>query len=278
VGRRLSPAHTAGVYFLLALYYGFFLLPMAWIVVTSFKSTSAIFSARLIPRLSDLTFTGYQQVWQFSPFLTFFRNSTITALGVTLLALGIASPGAFGLSKYPARGRRGLVISILTSQMLPPVLILVPFYTMVVAWGLSDTYAGIVLAHTVLALPFCIWMLKSYMDAVPSVLVEAAQVDGCTKLGTFLRIMLPAATPGLAVAAFFAFTVSWGDYLFVSLVSGSNRTATLPLYLYQLSSSLQLRWDMIAAGTVLTVLPVVILFALVQRWLVEGLLAGAVKG
>lgn len=276
--RRLSVLRVARVYTLLLFYYGFFLFPMVWIVVTSFKTTGAIFSGRLIPRLSDLTFTGYQQVWQFSPFLTFFRNSTITALGVTALALVISSPGAFGLSKYQVRGRRGLVVAILASQMLPPVLILVPFYTLVVTLGLSDTYVGIVLAHTVLALPFCMWMLKGYMDAVPSALAEAAQVDGCTKLGTFLRVMLPASAPGLAVVAFFAFTVSWGDYLFVSIISGSNRTATLPLYLFQLSNSLQLRWDMIAAGTVLTVLPVVILFALVQRWLAEGLLTGAVKG
>jgi ABC-type glycerol-3-phosphate transport system permease component len=278
VRRRSSAVRIAGVYALLVLYYGFFLLPMVWIVVTSFKSTSAIFAGRIIPRLSDLTFAGYQQVWQFSPFLTFFRNSTITALGVTALALGVSSPAAYGLSKYPMRGRRSLVIAILTSQMLPPVLILVPFYTLIVRVGLSDNYFGIVLAHTVLALPFCMWMLKSYMDTVPTPLVEAAQVDGCTKLGTLLRIVLPSAAPGLAVTAFFAFTVSWGDYLFVSIISGSNKTATLPLYLYQLSNSLQLRWDMIAAGSVLTILPVVILFALVQRWLVEGLLAGAVKG
>jgi ABC-type glycerol-3-phosphate transport system permease component len=267
-----------GVYVLLFAYYGFFLFPMLWIVITSFKSTSAIFAGRIIPHLSDLTFTGYRQVWQFSPFLTFFRNSTITALGVTALALVVSSPAAYGLSKYPVRGRRSLVIAILTSQMLPPVLILVPFYTLIVRVGLSDNYFGIVLAHTVLALPFCMWMLKSYMDTVPAALVEAAQVDGCTRLGTLLRIVLPSSAPGLAVTAFFAFTVSWGDYLFVSIVSGSNKTATLPLYLYQLSNSLQLRWDMIAAGSVLTILPVVILFALVQRWLVEGLLAGAVKG
>ncbi len=276
--RRYSTARIVGVYVLLFAYYAFFLVPMLWIVVTSFKSTGAIFAGRIIPRLSDLTFTGYQQVWQFSPFLTFFRNSTITALGVTALALVVSSPAAYGLSKYPVRGRRSLVIAILTSQMLPPVLILVPFYTLIVRVGLSDNYFGIVLAHTVLALPFCMWMLKSYMDTVPAALVEAAQVDGCTRLGTLLRIVLPSSAPGLAVTAFFAFTVSWGDYLFVSIVSGSNKTATLPLYLYQLSNSLQLRWDMIAAGSVLTILPVVILFALVQRWLVEGLLAGAVKG
>ena len=275
---RPSLPRVVGTYALLLLYYGFFLVPMLWIVSESFKTTSAIFAGRIIPRASDLTFSSYQQVWAFSPFPTFFRNSAIIAAGVTALTLVVASLGAYGLSKYRVYGRRGLVVTILTSQMFPPVLILVPFYTLILQLGLADKYLGIILAHAILALPFCMWMLKSYMDAVPSALVEAALVDGCSRLGTFLRIVLPNAVPGLAVAAFFAFTVSWGDYLFVSIISNSDRTATMPLYLYRISNSLQLHWGLIAAGTVLTILPVVILFVFVQRWLVEGLLAGAVKG
>ena len=116
------------------------------------------------------------------------------------------------------------------------------------------------------------------MDAAPGELVEASLIDGCSRLGTYLRIVLPTSLPGMAVAAFYAFTVSWGDYLFVSVISGSNSTATLPIYLYRISSSLIVNWGTIAATTVLAILPVLIVFAFVQRWLIEGLLAGAVKG
>ena len=278
MGRRLSAPRIAGTYLLLLLYYGFFLIPMLWIVLQSFKTSAGIFSGRLIPRLSDLTFSSYQQVWQTANFPTFFRNSTVIALGVTAVSVVVSALGAYGLSKYRIRGRRAFVVAVLASQMFPPILILVPFYTTVQALGLNDTYLGIILAHIVLALPFCLWMFKSYIDAVPSTLIEAGLVDGCSRLGAFLRIVLPTSFSGLAVVAFYAFTVSWGDYLFVSIVSGSDRTATMPLYIYRISTSLQLQWGVIAAASVLTILPVVIIFAFVQRWLVEGLLAGAVKG
>ena len=132
--------------------------------------------------------------------------------------------------------------------MFPPVLILVPFYTLIIQIHLTDSYLGIILSHTILALPFCVWMLKSYMDSVPSALIEAGLVDGCSRLGTFARIVLPTSLSGLAVVAFFAFVVSWGDYLMVSVISGTDNTATMPLYLYRATSSLQLSWGNVATG------------------------------
>lgn len=278
--RRLSLPAMLGTYALLLLYYGFFLIPILWLVLQSFKTTSAIFGGTLIPSWNDLTFSSYQDVWQSSSasIETFLKNSTIIAVAVTVVSLVASTLGAYGLSKYRIRGRRGLLITLLTSQMFPGVLILVPFYTLILGLHLTNTYVGIILAHSILALPFCVWMLKSYMDAVPAALIEAALVDGCTRLSALLRVVLPTALPGLAVAAFFAFIVSWGDYLFVSIISSSTSTATMPLYIYQISQSLILQWGQIAAGTVIIIIPVVILFALVQRWLVEGLLAGAVKG
>ncbi len=277
---RMTLPKIVATYALLLLYYGFFLLPILWLVLQSFKTTDAIFGGRLIPRWNDLTFASYQDIWQSASgsIETYLKNSTIIALAVTALSLVVSTLAAYGLSKYRIWGRRGLLIALLTSQMFPGVLILVPFYTLILDFHLSNTYFGIILAHSILALPFCVWMLKSYMDAVPQALIEASLVDGCNKLSALVRVVLPTSLPGLAVAAFFAFIVSWGDYLFVSVISSSNSTATMPLYIYQISQSLILQWGQIAAGTVIIIIPVVILFALVQRWLVEGLVAGAVKG
>ncbi len=277
---RMTWRRIVLVYGLLLLYYGFFLIPILWLLLQSFKTTQAIFSGRLIPGWSDLTLGSYQDIWQSASgsIEIYLRNSTIIALSVTALSLVVSTLAAYGLSKYRIWGRRTLLIAILTSQMFPGVLILVPFYTLIIDLHLPNTYLGIILAHSILALPFCVWMLKSYMDAVPQALIEAALVDGCNKLTALGRVVLPTSLPGLAVAAFFAFIVSWGDYLFVSVISSSSATATMPLYIYQISQSLILQWGQIAAGTVIIIIPVVILFALVQRWLVEGLTAGAVKG
>ena len=277
---RMTLPKMLGTYVLLFLYYGFFLIPILWLVLQSFKTNDAIFSGSLVPHWNELTLSSYQSLWQSSSssIVTFLKNSIIIALSVTAISLVVSTLAAYGLSKYRIWGRRGLLIVLLTSQMFPGVLILVPFYTLILDLHLSNTYIGIILAHSILALPFCVWMLKSYMDGVPQALIEAALVDGCNKLNTLMRVVLPTALPGLAVAAFFAFIVSWGDYLFVSVISSSTSTATMPLYIYQISQSLISQWGQIAAGTVIIIIPVVILFALVQRWLVEGLFAGAVKG
>lgn len=278
MGVRLSWPRTALTYALLLVNYAFILVPILWLILTSFKTNSAIFIGEVIPLPGDLTLSSYAGVLQTPAFVTFFRNSAIIALGVTALTLLVSSLGAYGLSKYRTRGRRFLLMGILTSQTFPAVLILVPFYTFVLQVHLNDTYVGIILAQTSGALPFCMWTLKSYMDAVPEALVDASLIDGCSKLGTYLRIVLPTSLPGLAVAAFYASTVSWGDYLFVSVISGSDNTATLPIYLNRIASSQLMNWGQVAATTVLAILPVVVVFAFVQRWLIEGLLAGAVKG
>ncbi len=274
---RLSVPRMVGAYALLLLYYGFFLIPILWIILSSFKTNSAIIIGNIIPKPGDLTFSSYSDVWNSPGVPTFLRNSAIIAVGVTALSLAVSSLGAYGLSKYRTRGRRGLLMVILTSQTFPGVLILVPFYTLILQLNLNDTYLGIILAQTSGALPFCMWTLKSYMDGVPDALVDASLIDGCGRLGTYLRIMLPTTLPGMAVAAFYAFTGSWGDYLFVSVISGSDNTATMPIFLYRAANSNVMAWGTIAAGTVLTILPVMVVFAFVQRWLIEGLLAGAVK-
>src|SRR5579859_1728830 len=153
---RMTRRKMVATYILLLLYYGFFLTPILWLIVQSFKTEDSIFSGNLIPHWHDLTFTSYQNIWQSggSHFETYLKNSTIIALSVTALSVVVATLAAYGLSKYRIWGRRGLLIVLLTSQMFPGVLILVPFYTLILDFHLSNTYVGIILAHSILALPF----------------------------------------------------------------------------------------------------------------------------
>jgi ABC-type glycerol-3-phosphate transport system permease component len=143
--------------------------------------------------------------------------------------------------------------------------------------GLVDSHIGLILTHTSITLPFALWMLTGYFKAIPQELDQAALIDGCSRLGVLFRIIYPVALPGLVVAGFFAFVVSWGDYLFVSILSQSNETQTLPIGLQAFMQSLQVRWGLITAGTVIAIVPTVLFFAAVQRRLVAGLTAGAVK-
>ena len=269
--------HYVITYFVLLLYFSFLLLPMIWIIYSSFRTQDAIFSGRILSSLNEFTLTNYQKILAVSAFPKTIANSFKIAIGVTLITMLLATMGGYGLSRYQVRGRDFFILGIFSSQMFPPVLILLPLYTWLLHLGFVDTYPGIILAQTMLSLPFTVWMLKGYFDNTPRELDEAARIDGCSTFGILFRIIFPIAAPGILVAAFFAFMVSWGDYLIVSVLAQSNATATMPFSLARISSSLRVKWGDVAAAAVLTIVPTLILFALVQKWLVEGLTAGAVK-
>lgn len=264
-------------YIVLLAYFSFLLLPMIWIVYSSFRTPDSIFSGRILSKLSEFTLDNYRKILAVHDFPVTIMNSFKIAIGVTLITMLFATMGGYGLSRYQVRGRDFFILGIFSSQMFPPVLILLPLFAWLLHLGFVDTYLGIIFAQTILSLPFTIWMLKGYFDNTPRDLDEAARIDGCSTFGILFRIIFPIAAPGILVAAFFAFMVSWGDYLIVSVLAQSNATATMPFSLARIASSLRVKWGDVAAAAVLTIVPTLILFALVQKWLVEGLTAGAVK-
>src|SRR6266404_5977856 len=257
--------------------YAILLLPIGWLIVSSFRSNDSIQTGRLIPALSELTLSNYIEVFAINNVFVFLANSVVIATSVMFLVVMLGSLGAYALSRFTLRGKNLLMMSTLLPQFFPYVLILIPFYVLMSNLGLVDTHIGLILTHTSITLPFAIWMLTGYFNAIPKELDQAALIDGCSRLGVLFRILYPVAIPGLVVAGFFAFVVSWGDYLFVSILSQSNETQTLPIGLQTFMSSLEVQWGLITAGTVLTIVPTVIFFSIVQRRLVSGLTAGAVK-
>jgi ABC-type glycerol-3-phosphate transport system permease component len=261
----------------LIIFYFFLLTPIAWLVLSSFRNTDSIQSGNLLPKLSELTISNYIEAFQISNFTTFCTNSLIIAVSVMLLSVFLGSLGAYALSRFALKGKKLFLLAALLPQFFPYVLILIPFYVLMSNLGLVDSHLGLILTHTSLTLPFALWMLTGYFNAIPLELDQAALIDGCSRMGVLFRIIYPVALPGLVVAGFFAFVVSWGDYLFVSILSQSNGTQTLPIGLQTFMSSLQVKWGLITAGTVLAIIPTVIFFSIVQRRLVAGLTAGAVK-
>jgi ABC-type glycerol-3-phosphate transport system permease component len=271
------PIRRLIIYAGLLVFYSFLLLPIIWLLLSSFRNTDSIQSGRLLPGWSEITVGNYIATFQISNFVTYLVNSFVIAFSVMVLTVLLGSLGAYALSRFTLKGKRLFMMAALLPQFFPYVLVLIPFYVLMSNLNLVDSHLGLILTHTSLTLPFALWMLTGYFNAIPKELDQAALIDGCSRLGVLFRILYPVAIPGLVVAGFFAFVVSWGDYLFVSILSQSNQTQTLPIGLQTFMSSLEVQWGLITAGTVLAIVPTVIFFSIVQRQLVSGLTAGAVK-
>ena len=250
---------------------------MVWIIYCSFRTQASIFSGKVIPPLKEFTLENYRLIFSVTDFPTYFINSLKIAMTVSLLSLVFSVLGAYGLSRFNIRGKQTIILGIFSTQMFPQVLLIIPMYLIVFSLRLLDTVSGVVLGQLVLVLPFSIWMLKGYFDGIPVDIDDSARVDGCNIFQRLWYIILPIGAPGIMVAGFFSFVVSWGDYLIVSIISQSQRTATATLVIQRLSSALMIRWGQVAAAAVLTIVPTIILFSFVQKRLVEGLTAGAVK-
>ena len=255
----------------------FFILPMLWIIYTSFRTQASIFTGQVISSAPEYTLENYTTILSVTDFPRYFLNSFKIASTVTLLSLLCSIIAAYALSRFDIRGKDALIMGIFSTQMFPQVLLIIPMYLIIFSLSLLDKVIGVVLGQIILVLPFQIWMLKGYFDNIPMDIDNAARVDGCNIFQRLLYVILPITAPGVMVAAFFSFVVSWGDYLIVSIISQSQRTATVTLIIQRLSSALLIRWGQVAAATVLTIVPTVILFSFVQKWLVEGLTAGALS-
>lgn len=275
-GRRTARIIATYVGALLALF--LFTSPLLWMIYSSFRTTEEIMSGRVATPLAHFTLDHYRTILSVTDFPRYFYNSLRIALFVTLLALAVSILGAYGLSRYPIRGKNAYITGVFSTQMFPVVLILIPIYSIVFSIGLFNTTIGVVLGQLILTLPFSVWMLKGYFDNLPRDIEDSARIDGCGLIQTLTRVVLPISAPGIFVAGFYSFAVSWGDYLVVSVISQSQRTATLPLILQRMGSALLLRWGQVAAATVLAIVPTVLIFSFVQSRLVEGLTSGAVKG
>jgi multiple sugar transport system permease protein len=254
------------------------LVPFYWMIVTSLKKDKEIygFEATLIPR--QPTLANYTRLFATTPFVKYLRNSTIIALGTTLASLVFACLGAYALARlrFPGRGliARGLVVTYL----VPPALLFIPFFAVMARLALIDTHQGLILAYLSFTVPFCTWLLMGYFRSVPIELEEAALVDGCTRLGTLVRVILPMSLPALAVVAFFSFTQSWNEFLYANVFVNSVevRTITTGLTLFIVEDVFF--WGPMMGAAFLSALPPLVLYLIFQRWVVKGLTLGGVKG
>jgi multiple sugar transport system permease protein len=264
-------------YVILGLVLLYTITPFLWMIFTSLKTDKE--AVAIPPTLwpDEPTLEAYIQILVWGNFPIWFLNSTIISLGTALLSTLIGSFAGYGFSRFSFRGRATLVGVILASQMLPGVLLVGPYFKMLSTVKLYNTYPGLILAFTAITLPFSTWMLKGFIDSVPEELDDAALIDGCTPLSAYLKVIMPLIAPGMVATVIFAFLLAWGDLLWVLVLTSGEKMTTVTLGLTRLVTQFRIIWPQLMAGSMIGSLPPLILYLLLQNYLVEGLTAGAVK-
>ncbi|MCU0516206.1 MAG: carbohydrate ABC transporter permease [Oscillatoria sp. Prado101] len=253
------------------------LLPLLWLISTSLKSpTENIF--QFPPQLwpSQPTFQNYITVWQTNPFGQYLFNSTVVAALTVSINLLFCSLAAYPLARLDFRGRDLIFAGVISTIMIPFQIVMIPLYILTVQLGLKNTYLGIIFPS--LASAFGIFLLRQAFQGVPKELEEAARIDGCTELGIWWHVMLPAIRPALVTLAIFVFIGSWSDFLWPLIVLDRPEYYTLPLGVATLAGTFSLDWRLIAAGSVISIAPVLVFFLLVQRYIVPTDAGSGVKG
>jgi ABC-type glycerol-3-phosphate transport system permease component len=251
--------------------------PIYWMVVSSLRDPTSLFSrVSLLP--GPFTLDSYRNLLELTDYPTHFVNSVIVAVITVLVTMVFSIMIAYAVTRQRIRGKKVIVGAMLYAYMFPPLLIAIPMFTVFARLGLSDTLTGLIASHLTLTLPLGVWFLWGFFKGMPFELEEAAMVDGCTRLGAFLRVVLPLSLPGLITVAIFSFLLSWTDYTFALIMIGSDANKTLPVGLASMVGSFDLRWGEIMAGSTLIALPLFAAFALLTQYFIQGLGAGAVKG
>jgi arabinogalactan oligomer / maltooligosaccharide transport system permease protein len=225
----------------------------------------------------DWTLESYRQLFTEQPFLAWLGNSLIVATLVTLTGVALASTAGYAFSRFRFVGRRATMLAILTTQMFPATMLLLPLYILIAKLHLIDTYLGLTVFYTSTALPFCVWQMKGFYDTIPVSLEEAARLDGCSQATAFWSVILPLATPGLVITALFSFMTAWSEYIVAAQVMQDENMFTLPLGIKSFQASMSTQWGLYAGASILVSIPVVVVFLLLSKYLVSGLTLGSVK-
>ena len=272
---RLQTGFAYGVLsFLLVLV----LFPFYWMTVTSFKTEDQMRSLVSMFWPSPFALENYVQLVTKTDFLAWFGNSAIVAISSTLVATAIGTLGAYALARLKFLGRAFMSSTVLITYLVPPSILFIPLYAQIRTFGLSDSLAGLIAAYPSFTVPFVTWLLMGYFESIPIELEEAAMIDGSTRFGAFRRIILPLSAPGVLAAALYAFTQAWNEFLYALVFITNVKLRTLPVGLSSFITGDVYGWGYLMAGAVLTTLPVIAVYIYLQKYMVEGLTAGSVKG
>jgi multiple sugar transport system permease protein len=253
------------------------LFPIFWMVLASVRPVAEVlaYPPQWVPK--QFTLEYYRQLFESSESLQYLKNSYIIATGTTLWSLLLASLAAYGFSRYKVPGGRAILLAMLALYMMPGVSLVLPYFRISMSLHLYDTRLGLILAYSSFVLPMATWLLKGYMDSIPFDLEEAALVDGATRLGALRRILFPLVAPGLVATGTMGFLSAWNEFFFAVVLTSSIKAQTLTVGIGRFFGQYNRDWNGIMALTTFASLPILLGFVLIQRWVVQGMTAGAVK-
>jgi ABC-type glycerol-3-phosphate transport system permease component len=252
--------------------------PFFWMISTSFKPLKEIFVYPPYFFPKNFTIANFDRLFEQTRFVTYFKNSIFVSMSAVILTMTIATAGAYSLTRFKFYGREKIASLILFTYMFAPIMIVIPFYVLIKKIGLANTHLALIMAYTAFCLPFSLWLLRAFFQSIPMALEEAALVDGAGRIRAVIYVILPLALPGIIATSIFTFILAWNDYIFVRILITSDELKTLSVGIADLYNATVIDWGMIMAGGMLITVPVLIFFIFVQRYLIAGWGAGAIKG
>lgn len=273
-GRR-SPLSSVALHLTLIAASVIAVFPVLWVLLTSLKPAEFAITTDFF---KETTVENYTNLLRDTPFLTWFGNSLLVAGLTTVVGVFISATTGYAVSRFRFPGKRGLMWTLLITQMFPVAVLIVPIYNIMSSMGLLNQPVGLVITYLTIAVPFCAWMMKGFFDTIPREIDESGYVDGLTPFGTFWRLILPLAKPGIAVTAFYSFITAWGEVAYASAFMVGDENLTLAGGLQKFVNQYGAQWGPMSAASVLIAVPAALVFLFAQKHLVTGMSAGAVKG
>ena len=254
------------------------LLPLSWMVITSLKSMTDITLSKglkLFP--SGPTLENFANIWKEYPIATYIKNCIIAVGGSTIFGVICAALCGYGLSRYEFRGKALLLSFLLVTQMFPAVMKIIPYYKILVSLHLNNTRTGLLVVYASFGIPFCTWMMYGYFRSIPTGLDEAARVDGSSAFYTFYKIILPIALPGLVATVIYAFLQNWNEYMFASVLMSADEKKTITYAISTMADAYKIQWNYLMCAAMISSVPTLAVFTVMQKYLIAGMTAGAVK-
>ena len=276
--RSRSPLLTFGKYAALAFYLGFALFPLYWLLKIALTPDRLIFTEGTAMWPGSVTFENFRKVIFQSDFIGYFGNSLVVSLATAAITTLIAAAAGYAFSRFEFGGKRIVIALMLITQMFPLLMIIAPIYSIVAKLGLLNSLTSLIIVYTAFNIPFATFLMQSFFDGIPKDLEEAAMMDGCTRFQALRKVIFPLTLPGLGATLGFIFTAAWSELLFALMLISKNDAMTFPVGLLTFVSKFSVDFGQMMAAGVLALIPACLFFLLIQRYLVQGLTAGAVKG